>query len=119
MQPGYYDIYDPALLFRGDWKREQIPHGPDRDSVAVAESAGAEVSIAFEGTKLFYNHGIGPDRGIATVTIDGQAQEPVDLNYPELDWQHRTEFCCFAPGRHVAVVRASRVKIDLDSFTVK
>jgi hypothetical protein len=125
--PGYYDIYDPAIVYRGGWKREQIPHGPDHDSLATAEDTGAEVSIAFSGLKLFYTHALGPDRGIASVTIDGKAQKPVDLYWPTLDWQHRAEFCCFGPGRHVAVVRAtgekneksSGAKIDLDSFSVQ
>jgi hypothetical protein len=51
----------------------------------------------------------------------------VDLYFPRSDWQHRTVFCCFAPGRHVAVVRAtgeknpesSSAKIDIDSFSVR
>jgi glycosyltransferase involved in cell wall biosynthesis len=125
--PGFYDVYDPAILFRGAWTREQVPHGPDRDSIAVTDSPGGEVSIAFEGVRLFYNHAVGPDHGIASVTIDGQAQAPLDEYFRVLDWQHRTQFCCFAPGKHVAVVRATGeknpratgAKIDLDSFTVR
>jgi hypothetical protein len=124
---GYYDIYDPAVLFRGEWKREQVAHGPDRDSMAAADGPGAEIAIAFSGSKLVYTHAVGPDRGIASVTIDGEAQEPVDLYGPVLDWQHRSEFCCFGPGKHVAVVRvtgeknpqSSGAKIDLDSFSVQ
>jgi glycosyltransferase involved in cell wall biosynthesis len=116
--PGYYDVYDPAILFRGEWKREQIAHGPDRDSVATGET-GAEVSMAFNGSKLIYSYGVGPDRGTASVTIDGQAMEAVDLYGPAVQWQRRAEFCCFGPGRHVVVVRATKGKIDLDSFTVR
>jgi len=125
--PGYYDLYDPAVLFRGEWKREQVQHGPDRDTTAFTDAPGSEISMAFDGTKLFYVHSIGPDRGIASVTIDGVPQPPVDLYFPRSDWQHRAVFCCFAPGRHVVVVRAtgeknpesSAARIDIDSFSVQ
>jgi glycosyltransferase involved in cell wall biosynthesis len=124
---GYYDVYDPAMLFRGEWKHEQVPHGPDRDTVFTAEAPGAEVSMAFTGTTLYYEHGAGPDHGIAAVTIDGRPQKPVDLFWPEPDWLHRATFCCLAPGKHVVVIRATgeknprarAAKIDIDSISVR
>jgi hypothetical protein len=64
---------------------------------------------------------------MASVTIDGAERGVVDLYSGDTQWQSRTRFCCFAPGRHVAIIRAtgkanpqSKGKfIDLDSFTVE
>jgi glycosyltransferase involved in cell wall biosynthesis len=124
--PGFYDDYDPAILFRGDWQKQSAVHGPDRDTNTHAATPGAEIAIAFEGRELHYIHGMGPDYGIASVTIDGQAKEPVDFYYKDVDWQHRTSYT-LQPGRHLAVIRISGEKnpasagtrVDLDSFEIK
>jgi glycosyltransferase involved in cell wall biosynthesis len=124
--PGYYDAYDPAILYRGDWQKQSAIHGPDRDTAAHADVPGSEIAFSFEGRELDYIHAVGPNYGIATVTIDGQPKEPVDLYYKDLDWQHNTAFPV-APGRHLAVIRISGnrnpastgTRMDLDSFAVK
>lgn len=124
--PGYYDDYDPAILFRGDWRKQSAVHGPDRDTSTYSEIPGAEMSIAFEGRELNYIHGMGPNYGVASVTIDGKPQEPIDLYYKDLDWQHKSTFP-LQPGRHLAVIRISTEKnpastgtrVDLDSFEVR
>jgi hypothetical protein len=125
--PGFYDDYDPALLFRGDWRKEAGAHGPDRDTTTHTDAAGAEILIAFKGRELNYMHGMGPDYGIAAVTIDGQPREPLDFYFKDLDWQHKTTWCCFGPGRHLAAIRvtggknpaSAGTRVDLDSFQVK
>ena len=124
--PGYYDDYDPAILFRGQWHKQAAEHGPDRDTSTYSETPGAEISIAFEGQELNYIHAMGPNYGIALVTIDGHAEEPIDLYYKDLDWQHKSTFQV-PPGRHLAVIRVSADKnpastgtrVDLDSFQVR
>jgi glycosyltransferase involved in cell wall biosynthesis len=124
--PGYYDDYDPAILYRGDWQKLAALHGPDRDTSTHAETPGAEIAIAFEGRELNYIHAMGPDYGIASVTIDGQPKEPLDLYYKDLDWQHKTTFP-LPPGRHLAVIRitgeknpaSTGTRVDLDSFDIK
>ena len=124
--PGLYDDYDPAILFRGDWQRESAMHGPDCATNTHAETPGAETSIAFEGRELHYIHAMGPDYGIASVTIDGQLKQPIDLYYQHIGWQHNTTFT-LQPGRHLAVIRVSGEKnpastglrVDLDSFQVR
>jgi hypothetical protein len=124
--PGYYDDYDPAILFHGDWQKQAGVHGPDRDTNTNAATPGAEISIAFDGRELNYIHGMGPDYGIASVTIDGQAKDPIDLYNKDLDWQHKATFTV-QPGRHVAVIRIAAEKnpastgtrVDLDSFEVR
>jgi hypothetical protein len=126
VKPGYYGDDDPALVYQGDWKQELPPSGPDRNTRTRAETPGAQVSLAFEGKSLYYVFTRGPNHGIAGVTIDGVEKDPIDMYYPQTDWQHKAGYCCFAPGRHVVVVRSTGKKnaasaghaIDVDSFSV-
>jgi hypothetical protein len=127
LEPGFYDDYDPAIVFRGDWRRQPHLQGADRDTATSTDAPGAEIQIAFRGRELHYIHGMGPNYGIAQVTVDGQAQRPLDLFHKESEWQQNDVFCCFGPGRHEAVVRATGEKnaestgtrIDLDSIQIK
>ena len=127
VERGFYDDFDPALLFRGDWTKSTDFDGPDRHTISWADAAGAEVQVEFEGKALTYTYTKAPNRGIALVAVDGVDQGTVDLYSPKIEWQSHTRFCCFAAGRHVAVVRvAGRADprstgkfIDLDSFTVE
>ena len=55
VHPGYYDDYDPALVFQGAWKHEtEIVHGPDRETTVHADAPGAQVSLGFDGKWLYY-----------------------------------------------------------------
>jgi hypothetical protein len=126
VKPGYYGDDDPALVYQGEWKQDLPPSGPDRNTRTRAEAPGAQVSLAFEGKSLYYVFTRGPNHGIASVTIDGVEKDPIDMYYPQTDWQHKAGYCCFAPGRHVVVVRSTGKKnaasaghaIDVDSFSV-
>ncbi len=126
VRPGYYDDWDPAVVYQGQWKKESAVAGPDLGTRTHTETPGSQVSLAFDGKSLYYVFLRTPDSGIASVTIDGVPQEPIDLYYPVPDWQHKAIYCCFAPGRHVIVVRATSDKnpassgyaVDLDSFSV-
>jgi putative flippase GtrA len=125
---GVYDDFDPALVYRGDWTHDDhtFPE-PDRRTISFTDAADAEVEIDFEGRALTYVYTKAVNRGMASVTIDGGQQGVVDLYSADTRWQSRTRFCCFAPGRHGAIIRAtgkanpqSKGKfIDLDSFTVE
>ena len=127
VRPGVYDDFDPALLYRGDWNNDRNFAEPDFHTISYSDAPGAEVEIAFEGKALTYVYTKAANRGIASVTVDGVDQGTVDLYSAATQWQSRTRFCCFGPGRHVAVVRStgradpqSKGKfIDLDSFTVE
>jgi dolichol-phosphate mannosyltransferase len=124
---GFYDDFDPALLYRGDWTNDKNFAEPDLHTISYTDVAGSEVEIAFEGKALTYVYTKAVNRGIASVTVDGVDRGAVDLYSAVTQWQSRTRFCCFGPGRHMAVIRAtgranpqSKGKfIDLDSFTVE
>ncbi len=127
LPPGGYDDYDPAILFRGEWRRQAGLHGPIRGTSIYADTPGAEISVAFDGREIKWRHAAGPNYGIAQVTIDGHPQAPVDLYWRALDWQHVSEFCCFAPGRHLATIRVAAEnnpastgnRVDLDAFEIR
>jgi glycosyltransferase involved in cell wall biosynthesis len=125
VKPGYYDDYDPALVYQGAWSKRQL-HGPDRDTSTHSGEPGAAVSLAFDGKRVYYVYAKDSDHGIASVTIDGVAREPIDMYAPSVEWQHKEGYCCFAPGRHVIVIRSTAEKnpassghaLDVDSFSV-
>jgi putative flippase GtrA len=125
---GSCDDFDPALVYRGDWTHDNHTFAEaDRRTVSFTDVPDAEVEIDFEGRALTYVYTKAVNRGMASVTIDGADQGVVDLYSGDTQWQSRTRFCCFAPGRHLAIIRAtgkanpqSKGKfIDLDSFTVE
>jgi glycosyltransferase involved in cell wall biosynthesis len=126
VRPGFYDDIDPALLFRGDWSHDGTFRQPDRQTISYIDVSGAEVSIAFEGSALFYLYTMAPNRGIASIAVDGKEQGTIDLYAADVRWQQRSRFCCFGPGKHVAVVtvtgqhnpKSTGNFVDLDSFFV-
>jgi hypothetical protein len=127
VQPGFYDDFDPALLFRGDWTKDRGFESADRHTISFTDVAGSEVEILFEGKALTYVYTKASNRGIASVSVDGVDQGTVDLYSAKIEWQSRTRFCCFAAGPHMAVIRltgkadsrSTGTFIDLDSFTVE
>jgi hypothetical protein len=124
---GTYDDFDPAVLFRGDWTKSRDFEGPEGRTISYSSVTGSEAQIVFVGKALTYEYTKAPNRGLAEVTVDGSSQGTIDLYAPSIQWQARTRFCCFAFGKHVAVVRVvgtSNPKsagrfVDLDSFTVE
>ncbi len=126
VQPGFYDDTDPALLFRGDWSHDGTFWQPDQQTISYIDVPGAEVSIAFQGSAFFYLYTMAPNRGIAEIQVDGKEQGTIDQYAPDVRWQQRTKFCCFGPGKHMAVVKvtgrynpkSSGKFVDLDSFFV-
>jgi hypothetical protein len=127
VQRGFYDDFDPALLFRGDWTKDTGFAGPDRHTISYTDEPGAQVEIVFEGKALTYTYTKAPNRGMASVTVDGADQGTVDLYSSLVEWRSNTRFCCFPEGRHTAVIRltgpanprSTGTFIDLDSFTVE
>ena len=125
-RPGLYDDTDPALFFHGDWTHDGTFKQPEHQTISYIDVPGADVSILFEGSALFYLYTRAPNRGIAAVTVDGRSLGTVDLYSPDIHWQARKKFCCFGPGKHVAVVevtgrhnpRSSGRFVDIDSFFV-
>jgi Glycosyl transferase family 2/Dolichyl-phosphate-mannose-protein mannosyltransferase len=125
--PGYYDEADPAIFYRGQWRKDQSFEGPDRHTLSYSDQPDAEAAFAFDGKVLNWVHSLGPDRGIAEVFVDQTSKGPVDLYAPDLHWDVRTPLCCTEPGRHTVVIRvtgqahprSSGHVVDIDSLRVE
>jgi len=124
---GTYDDFDPALVFRGDWDHDDAFAGPAGHTISFSDDTGAQVSLLFEGTALTYVFTKAPNRGLAELIVDGASRGIVDLYSPKVEWQSRLRFCCFARGRHLAVLRvvgrqrpgSAGQFIDVDAFVVE
>jgi 4-amino-4-deoxy-L-arabinose transferase-like glycosyltransferase len=69
--PGYYDDFDPAIRYRGDWTSSDKFDGPFLHTISFTNIPGAEAAFAFEGSSLVYMYTKAPNRGLAAITIDG------------------------------------------------
>ena len=125
--PGYYDDFDPAIRYRGDWTASDKFDGPFQHTISFSDIPGAEAAFAFEGNSLVYMYTKAPNRGLAAITIDGAGKGTIDLYSPSVEWQASSRFCCLGPGKHVVVIRVAGQKsaastgqfVDLDGFRVE
>lgn len=125
--PGTYDDFNRVLRFRGDWDHRDEFDGPYLHSISYTDVAGAEATVAFQGTALTYVFTKASNRGIAEIWIDGALRATVDAYSPGVEWRRRLRICCLAPGRHEAVIRVTGRKqaisegefVDVDAVVVE
>ncbi len=126
-KPGTYDDFDPAILLRGDWERNDEFEQTFRHTVTYTDMPGAEIRFAFEGSQLMYVFTKAANRGIAAITIDGASKGSIDLYSVDPQWQSSVRFAGLGGGRHLLVIRvtgesragATGKFVDLDSLEVK
>jgi glycosyltransferase involved in cell wall biosynthesis len=124
--PGRYDDIDPFVLLRGDWDRGDNFDEAFGKTVAYTDTAGAEAAFAFEGGTLTYICTRAPNRGIASISIDGADKGKFDLYSPTIEWQSKFRFQGLGPGRHVFLLHvtgearpgAQGAFVDLDALEV-
>ena len=125
--PGYYDDFDPAIRYRGNWTNSDKFDGPFLHTITFSEMPGAEAAFAFAGSSLVYTYSKAPNRGLAAITIDGVSKGTIDQYSPTVEWQSSSTFCCLGPGKHLLVIRVAGQKsagstgqfVDLDGFRVE
>jgi hypothetical protein len=125
--PGYYDDFDPAIRYRGNWTNSDKFDGPFLHTITFSEMPGAEAAFAFAGNALVYTYSKAPNRGLAAITIDGISKGTIDQYSPTVEWQNSSTFCCLGPGKHLLVIRVAGQKsagstgqfVDLDGFRVE
>jgi glycosyltransferase involved in cell wall biosynthesis len=125
--PGYYDDFDPAIRYRGDWTNSDKFDGPFQHTISFSDIPGAEAAFAFEGSSLVYMYTKAPNRGLAAITIDGAGKGTIDLYSPTVEWQSSSRFCCLGLGKHLLVIRvlgqnssaSTGQFVDLDGFRVE
>ncbi|HTA41682.1 MAG TPA: hypothetical protein VK789_04490 [Bryobacteraceae bacterium] len=107
------------IVYSGPWK-----HGTP--SGALSNVAGSTAHLEFTGTGITWRHGTGPDRGFASVRIDGIPRNDVDLYSRTEVRQTSTTFDGLRPGDHTLELMVAGRKdtaatgksIDIDSLIV-
>jgi hypothetical protein len=125
--PGYYDDFDPAIRYRGNWTNSDKFDGPFAHTISFSDVLGSEAAFAFEGNALVYMYTKAPNRGLAAITIDGVSKGTIDLYSAAVEWQSTSRFCCLGPGKHLLVIRvlgqnspgSTGQFVDLDGFRVE
>ncbi len=100
---------EDGLKFSDGWTR-WTGSGPRKDRLHYANAPDATVTWEFQGAAVTLVHKIGPDCGIARVTIDGQPAliAELDTYSPSVDWNRRTVLATNLPNtRHLVVVKST------------
>jgi MFS-type transporter involved in bile tolerance (Atg22 family) len=83
---GAYQADDSAFRYQGAWTVESVPAeelGADEDvSYARTSEVGARAELPFSGQKVEITYSTGPDHGVWTVEVDGQAVIDQDTGDP-------------------------------------
>lgn len=90
------------LLYSRGWTLWTGP-APREGTLHYANQAGSSVQLTFHGTRVALLHKVGPDCGIAQITIDDRpaAVGLLDTYGPTVEWNHRTLLAQdLPPGAH-------------------
>lgn len=113
---GTFDDTSDEIAYSGIWTHASFPWAR-QESLSFSNDAGSSARLSFEGTEITWVYARAPNRGIASVKIDGAPRSDFDLYSPTIMWQSRTTFRGLAPGKHtfeVAVTgRKDKISTDL------
>jgi hypothetical protein len=94
-------------------------------TVSYTNAPGAVGTVWFTGASITYVYNKAPNRGIASILIDGAAWGAIDLYSPTIRWQVSKTYALL-PGNHVLQVQVTGQKhraatdayVDIDQFIV-
>lgn len=121
-----FEETDSRLIYAGDWSTS-VDSSASEGEFVFANSDGASVTVAFEGTYLAWMVKKSPAYGKATVTLDGRSLGTVDLYASTAGWQLKVWGTgSLRPGRHTLTITwtgtrnsaASDTNIGVDAFDV-
>lgn len=126
--PGYHQETAPAVTHDYNWRPRAAPQASAQADV-VAETAGAALSFAFEGTGVALVARTGPEAGRLAVTIDGRpvpglahdvdGRSVVDLAASTPVWQSQIPVTRDLPvGRHTLQLTVLNGTAAIDAFVV-
>ncbi len=126
LEPGGYDDAHPAFRYRGPWLHDTQSPGASGGTLTYSGHPGARLTFCFRGRRLVYVFTRAPNRGIASLWLDGRKTGEVDLYNPEVRWQQRMEVN-FQEGLHKAEIRvenrthklATGFHVDVDRWEIK
>lgn len=107
LRPGSYEDAHPAFRYRGPWLHDTQAPGASEGTLTYSGHPGAEITFRLQGRRLVYVFARAPNRGIASVWLDGRRIGEVDQYGPRVQWQQRVEFI-FPDGPHEARVRVEK-----------
>jgi hypothetical protein len=99
-------LQEDGIAFEGFWTR-WTGAGPDNGRLFYATDAESTATWTFEGTAVDLIHKVGPDCGIARITVDGQPATLAELDTysPNVEWNRRTRLAStLVRGEHVVQV---------------
>jgi hypothetical protein len=115
---GRYQESNPKLIYAGTWT-PTASTSASGGSFALANTAGASVTIHLTGVYLGWFAKKGPDCGQATVTVDGGAAVTIDLYSAKVAWQQEVwSTGVLAGGTHTVVIGWTGTNINIDAVDV-
>jgi hypothetical protein len=126
LEPGSYDDAHPAFHYRGPWLHDTHAPGASGGTLTYSGHPGARLTFRFQGRRLVYVFTRAPNRGIASVWLDGRNLGEIDLYSPEVRWRQKAEFT-FPEGLHEAEIRiekrthrlAAGFHVDVDRWEIE
>ncbi|MEI9972672.1 MAG: hypothetical protein WDO73_11800 [Ignavibacteriota bacterium] len=98
------DGSSPRVLYSGNWTEGPFTN-EFRGTLTYCEQSGATASFLFEGMELQYFYTKAPNRGMASVSVDGIHLGDIDLYGPRVEWRMRSIFSGLPAGHHRAEIR--------------
>jgi hypothetical protein len=123
---GTFDDNAGEIVYSGPWTHGSYPPAFAGTS-SYANVPGSTAHLDFAGTQVTWVYAKAPNRGFASVRIDGVPRDDVDLYSPTIDWHARTTFDGLPPGNHSLDLMVSGRKdasatdryIDVDALIVR
>ncbi len=95
---------DSHIVYKGTWKISAA-EGASGGTLAFANSAGASVTITFNGTHLALIAKKSPKYGKAKITLDGKYLGTIDLYSSQVEYRQKVwETGALAPGSHTVII---------------
>lgn len=129
---GWIDDQSPVLRYRGRWRPLRQFGRAYRGTVSYTDEAGAEVTLAFNGTSVSYLFTRAPSHGMAEVLLDGSRREAIDEFSSSIEWRSTVTYGSLMPGPHTITIRCMRTQsaeskavaskgydVDVDGFLVR
>ena len=125
--PGRYDDLDKRIAFHGAWTRGRDFPQASGGGVTYCDAVGASLAFEFTGREVTWVYTAAQNRGMAEVTLDGDARGRVDLYSPTVAWQAEFTVSGLPLGKHTLAVRVLPEKnagsrgrfVDVDSLVVR
>jgi hypothetical protein len=120
---GVFEDTTKEIVYSGPWTHGSYSRASD-GTTSYSNFPGATAHLDFVGTAVTWVYAKAPNRGLASISIDGVPRADVDLYSPAILWQASTTFGGLSPGNHSLQLMVSGRKdtsatdryIDIDTL---